>query len=85
MLVDCDMVVQPGTALLPFRIHVGRHRQRLQGRLVHLRKQVPSAGSEMSRHLVVEPVKQRPDGHVHLGEAEELPIAQAKPWADVRA
>ena len=76
MLVDCDVVIEPGPALLPFRIHVGGHRQRLQGRLVQLCKQLPTAGPEMTRDLVVEPVKQRADGRIHLCGAEELAIAQ---------
>jgi hypothetical protein len=78
MLVDCDVVIESGPALLPFGIHVGDHRQRLQGRLVQLRKQLPAAGPEMARVFVVEPIKQWVDGRVHLCEAEELTIAQSR-------
>ncbi len=67
MLVDCDVVIEPGAALLPFRIHVGGHRQRLQGRLVQLREQVPSAGPKMSRQSLVEQVKQRADALESVG------------------
>ena len=77
MLVDRDVVIEPGAALLPFRVDIGCHRQRLQGRLVQLREQLPAAGPEMARDLVVELVEQRADGRVHLCEAEELTIAQS--------
>ena len=58
MPVDRDVVIEPGAALLPFGIDVGRDRQRLQGGLVQLLKQLPAAGPEMARDLVVEPVQQ---------------------------
>jgi len=78
MPVDGDVVIEPGAALLPFRINVRSHRQRLQGRLVQLFEQLLATGAEMARGLVVEPVEQRADGRVHLCEAEELAIAQSR-------
>ena len=48
MLVDRDVIIEPGAALLPFSINVGRHRQRLQGWLVQLVEQLPAAGPEMA-------------------------------------
>jgi hypothetical protein len=50
--------------------HIGRDRQRLQGRFVQLLEQLPSAGSEMARDLVVEPLQKRANGRVHVLEAE---------------
>ena len=76
MPVDCDVVIEPGAALLPFGIDVGRHRQRLQGGLVQLFEQLPAAGTEKALDLVVELIKQWPDGGVHVLEAEELTVAQ---------
>jgi hypothetical protein len=77
MLVDRDVVIEPGAALLPFGVDMGCHRQRLQGGLVQLRKQLPPAGPKMARDLVVDPVQKWADRRVHLPKAEELPIAQS--------
>ncbi len=78
MPVDCDVLIEPGAALLPFGIDVGRHRQRLQGGLVQLFEQLPAAGTEMARYLVVEPIQKRTNGSVHVPKAEELTVAQPR-------
>ena len=48
MLGDRDVVVEPGTALLPLRINIRRHRQRLQGWLIKLDEQLLPTGPEMA-------------------------------------
>jgi len=78
MPVDRDVVIEPGAALLPPGIDMGRHRQRLQRRLVQLFEQQAAAGPEMARDLVVEPVQKRADRRVQTLKAEELPIAQPR-------
>ena len=61
MLVDCDVVIEPGAALFPFGINIWGHRQRLQGGIVQLFKKLSAAGTQMAGDLVVELDKQRAD------------------------
>lgn len=76
MPFDCDVVIDPRAALLPFGIDVGLRRQRLQGGPVQLIEQLPAAGAKVAGDLAVEPVQQRADGGVYFPKAEELPVAQ---------
>ena len=78
MLVDRDVVIEPGAALLPFREDIRCQRRRLQGGLVQLLEQLSAAGPEMARDFVVELVEQRSDRRVHILKAEELSIAQPR-------
>ena len=76
MLLDLDVIVEAGTAFLPFAERVGLGRQRLQGGSLELLKQRPSARAEMARHAVIESGDLDGDRRIQGSQREEAVVPE---------
>ena len=72
MLLDLDVIIEAGLALLPFGVDVGRGRQWLQAPIgLERLEQRAAARAEMPGDAVVQRCDAIPDRCVQLGEREE--------------
>ncbi len=75
--IDLDVVVDANPRHLPFSVLVGQHRQRPQGRLVHLGEGAGAAAGQLLERPLVQVVEQRAQRPVQFVEAEEALVAQS--------
>ena len=75
MLVELDVVVDVDARLLPDGEFVGLFRQRLEGRLVQLLKELAAGATEVLHLPDVEFIEQLTDGLVQIGQVEEGTVA----------
>ena len=76
MLVELDMIVEAGPALLPRGVDVGFGGQGLERRLVQHLEQRPPARAEMAGDTPVQLHQKLTDSLVQFGEREEAPIPE---------
>jgi hypothetical protein len=68
VLLDLDVVIEPDAALLPFGVHVGLGRQRLERCPLDIIEQPASARAQMPCHALVECCYAITDRVVQLGD-----------------
>src|SRR5262245_31630 len=68
MLVDLDVVIEAGTALLPLGVAILHSRKRLESSPLDLFKQRTPTCSEVSRHTLVDLIYTLADGGVEFSD-----------------
>src|SRR5712671_2623886 len=76
VLLDLDVIIEAGLALLPFGVDVRLCWERLQGRSVCRVEQSAPARAQMPRHSVVECYEALPDRRVQLRQREEPAVPE---------
>ena len=76
MLVDLDVIIDAGSAFLPFGVDIGLGGQGGEGRPVELLEQLTPAGAEMTGHAAVQLIQEFVDGLVQFDEREEAALAE---------
>ena len=67
VFADFDMVVEPHSALLPFRKNIGFGGQWLQSSAFNLVKNLTAAGTKMPGYPIIQAIEQGTDRRVQLG------------------
>ena len=76
MLVDLDVVVETGAALLPLGVDVRLGREIEERGAVELLEQLPPARSKMAGDAAIELVEELADGGVGLGQGEQPAVPE---------
>ncbi len=76
MLVDLDVIIETGAALLPRGVGIGFGGEILERGAVELLEQLPTARSEMAGDAAIELVEELTDGGVGLGQGEEPAVPE---------